>query len=152
MKESRLYGGEVVRVEQFVLGGGVDDVTAFGVYETVADRLRASAAYIRGHWTVGMLCTDDGLVCAVGALLGLRERAENCEMGLLALDRVADEAVTLVADYVTEHHHLLRHLADSDGVRVSLVEQWNDDHVRDGVEVAEVFEKVAARWEERTGA
>lgn len=142
----------MIRVEQLLLGGGSEDVTAYELHDTVATRLRASAEYIRGHWTTGVLCDENGFVCAVGALLGLREYADDQHggMNLLRLDPIADEAVTLVADYLVEN--VPRFARPADGLRVALVEQWNDDCARDGGEVAEVFEKVAARWEERVGA
>lgn len=141
-----------MRIEQLRIDGGADDATAFSAFETVADRLRASAGYIRDHWQQGVLCDDNGFVCAVGGLLGLREYADDQHEGmtLLALDPVADQAVTLVADYLIEN--VPRFARPADGLRVALVEQWNDDCARDGAEVAEVFEKVAARWEENGNA
>lgn len=138
------------RIEQLLLGGGAEDVTAFGEFETVADRLRASATYIRAHWGRGVLCDENGIVCAVGALLGLRERAENVEMSLLALDPTAFEAVCAIAAWLTEHTAPFSSMAE-EGMNVSIVESWNDEYAADGDEVAEVFEKVAARWEERAG-
>lgn len=133
-----------MRVEQLT----IDDRAMHDEPETVADRLRESAAYIREHWQTGVLCDENGFVCAVGALLGLREYADDQHEGmrLLMLDPVADQAVTLVADYLIANVRRFAHPAD--GLRVGLVEQWNDDCARDGAEVAEVFEKVAARWEE----
>lgn len=109
--------------------------------ETPADRLRAAAGYIRDHFGRNMLADDNGNVCAVGAILQLRQPTRYLPMEMLLTDRTANAAVTVLADHI-------RRPGVEPCIRVSLIEEWSDGTVTDGNEVAEAMEKAAAAWEE----
>lgn len=114
--------------------------------ETVADRLRTAAAYVSDNHTRSELVNDNGQVCAVGAILGLRSPAGLIEvpgpMTLLAADPIAFEATKALAEY----------LGGPPTAVVGRVERWNDYTARDGAEVAAAMEKAAAQWEEKRDA
>jgi hypothetical protein len=86
-----------MNVLQLAIDGTWDPITP----DNAARRLRSAAAYIRsGTWGKGMLCDDNGNVCAVGALLNLRATPTDLVMHLLCTDPVADAAVDALAEHL----------------------------------------------------
>jgi len=132
---------------------GEPTIDAGATPETPADRLREAAQYVADHHGRQFLVDDCGNVCAVGAILRLRSVADmngnmfQHPMWLLATDPVADEAVSVLAEYVGGPAG--SRPTRVPGARVALVESWNDGVARDGAEVAAAMEKAAARWEEK---
>jgi hypothetical protein len=141
-------------IEQFRIDGTTEDVTPPPAPEplfweaTPPGRLREAATYIRGHWTRRALSDPDGNVCAVGSIIGLRKSTKDGAMDLLDQDRLADEALTVLARYLYAH---VDTGLDPDHYRVGLVATWNDGLAIDAEDVASTMEKAAAWWEEQRG-
>lgn len=115
--------------------------------ETPADRLRSAAARVRAEHTTGELCDADGNVCALGALLNLRDdQYKNhypaeyaaAEM-LLSQDRIAADAAEALRVHLGEPVTPARSLPD-------IIALWND-HIAPVGEIARAMEDVAAKWE-----
>ncbi len=142
-------------IEQFTIDGTVVDVTPppppAPIFQsaTPAGRLREAAVYVREHWTRRQFSDGKGNVCAVGAIVGMREGQPNtAPRPLLEADRLADMAVEALAEYLSANGG---DYSDPHHFRVGIVSTWNDSYAIDAEDVASTMEKAAARWEEQHG-